>query len=162
MYCSLRLSPWSWNSCSSIFLTIKYCLFYILLSTAVDCGPLSNLTNGQVSHTAGTTFGQTATYSCNTGYNLVGDSIRMCQANGEWSGSVSTCQSMFCVCKHEYCGEQKIASYLSCCNHCQLSVCMCVCCACVHAFACLCLWASVYVCVYMCNMYLMYPSFQQL
>ena len=95
MYCSLRLSPWSWNSCSSIFLTIKYCLFYIVLSTAVDCGPLCNLTNGQVSHTAGTTFGQTATYSCNTGYNLVGDNTRTCQADGEWSGSAPTCQGMF-------------------------------------------------------------------
>ena len=69
--------------------------FISLFSTAVDCGALSNLTNGQVSHTAGTTFGQTATYSCNTGYNLVGDSTRMCQANGEWSGSEPTCQSMF-------------------------------------------------------------------
>ena len=29
----------------------------------------------------------------------------------------------FCVCKQEYWGEQTLASYLSCCNHCQLSVC---------------------------------------
>ena len=28
-------------------------------------------------HTAGTTFGQTAIYSCNTGYTLVGESILM-------------------------------------------------------------------------------------
>ena len=43
------------------------------LSTAVDCSALTNPANGQVSHPDGTTFGQTATYSCNTGYNLVGD-----------------------------------------------------------------------------------------
>ena len=48
--------------------------------TAVDCGTLTNPVNGQVSHPGGTTFGQTATYSCNTGYNLVGDSTRTCQA----------------------------------------------------------------------------------
>ena len=30
----------------------------------------------------------------NTGYNLVGDSTRTCQAIGQWSGSVPTCQSM--------------------------------------------------------------------
>ena len=65
-----------------------------LLSTAVDCGPLSGPANGQVTHTAGTTFGQTATYSCNTGYNLLGDSIRTCQAAGVWSGHAPTCHRM--------------------------------------------------------------------
>ena len=64
-----------------------------LLSIVADCGALSNPANGQV-NTSGTTFGQTATYSCNTGYNLVGDSTRMCQANGDWSGSAPTCQSI--------------------------------------------------------------------
>ena len=60
----------------------------------MDCGSLTNPANGQVSHTTGTTFGQTATYSCNTGYNLVGDSTRTCQATGEWSGSEPTCERM--------------------------------------------------------------------
>ena len=68
--------------------------YVFLLSTAVDCGNLTDPANGQVSHPAGTTFGQTATYSCNTGYNLVGDSTRTCQATGEWSGSEPTCQGM--------------------------------------------------------------------
>ena len=63
----------------------------------MDCGSLTNPANGQVSHTAGTTFGQTATYNCNTGYNRVGDNTRMCQATGEWSGSEPTCQSMLYV-----------------------------------------------------------------
>ena len=57
----------------------------------MDCGSLTDPANGQVDHTAGTTLGQTATYSCNTGYNLVGDSTRTCQATGEWSGSEPTC-----------------------------------------------------------------------
>ena len=39
-------------------------------------------------------FGQTATYSCDTGYILVGDSNRTCQATGVWSGSEPICQSM--------------------------------------------------------------------
>ena len=64
------------------------------LSTAVDCGALTNPANGQVSHTSGTAFEQNATYSCNTGYNLVGDSTRTCQATGQWSGSAPTCQRM--------------------------------------------------------------------
>ena len=79
------------------------------LLTAVDCGALTHPTNGQVSHTAGTTFGQTATYSCDVGYNLVGDSIRICHATGVWSGSTPTCQGMllleleYYACIHRYC-----------------------------------------------------------
>ena len=60
----------------------------------MDCGTLNNPANGQVSHTAGTTFTQTATYSCDTGYNLVGDSNRVCQATGVWSGRAPTCQGI--------------------------------------------------------------------
>ena len=59
------------------------------LSTVVDCGPLSNPAFGQVS-TTGTTFGQTATYSCNVGY-LAGNRTRTCQATGTWSGRAPVC-----------------------------------------------------------------------
>ena len=63
--------------------------------TAIDCGKLHNPAIGQVSHTAGTKFGQTATYTCDAGYNLVGVSTRTCQATGVWSGSEPTCQCMY-------------------------------------------------------------------
>ena len=71
----------------------------------VDCGTLTRPANGHVSHTAGTTFGQTATYICDRGYNLVGDSTRTCQATGVWSGSEPTCERMLlptcmCACAH--------------------------------------------------------------
>ena len=71
-------------------LTYIYPFFH---STVVGCGTLNTTTNGQVSHPNGTTFRQTATYSCNTGYNLVGDSTHMCQADGMRSGSEPTCIS---------------------------------------------------------------------
>ena len=61
----------------------------------MDCGSLPDPANGQVDHTAGTSLGQTGIYSCNTGYNLVGDSTRTCQATGNWSGSAPTCQGMY-------------------------------------------------------------------
>ena len=61
----------------------------------MDCGSLSNPANGKVNHTAGTTFGQNATYSCDPGYNLVGENTRTCQATGNWSGSASTCQGVY-------------------------------------------------------------------
>ena len=70
---------------------------FLLLATAVDCGNLTDLANGSVNHTLGTTFGQTVTYSCDTGYNLVGDSTRTCQAAGNWSGSAPTCQGMYVI-----------------------------------------------------------------
>ena len=65
-----------------------------LLLTVVECGTLNATTNGQVNHTAGTTFGHTATYSCDTGYTLEGSSTRTCQTDGMWSGSEPTCQGV--------------------------------------------------------------------
>ena len=58
----------------------------------MDCGNLTNPENGEVDHAEGTTFGQTATYSCDG--ILVGDSTRTCQDTGTWSGSEPTCQRM--------------------------------------------------------------------
>ena len=84
-----------YDKCTSVF----------LLLIAVNCGSLSNPSNGRVSHTAGTTYQQTATYSCNTGYNLVGSSTRMCQATGVWSGSAPTCQSMYMLQMQLHCSE---------------------------------------------------------
>ena len=68
----------------------------------MDCGTLTNQTNGHVSQSSGTTFGHTATYSCNTGYSLVGDSTRSCQATGVWSGSTPTCQRMSLLMFEQY------------------------------------------------------------
>ena len=76
----------------------QYDSFYSLV---VSCEVLIDPANGQVSHTAGTTFGQTVTYSCDTGYNLVGDSTRTCQADGIWSGSAPICERMLLL-EHEY------------------------------------------------------------
>ena len=66
----------------------------IFLILTVDCGTLTDPGNGSVDHTVGTTLEQTATYSCDTGYNLVGDSNRTCQATGNWSVRAPICQGM--------------------------------------------------------------------
>ena len=68
---------------------------FFSLATGLDCGPLTDPANGQVDDTAGTGLGQIATYSCDTGYNLVGDSTRTCQARGNWSGNAPTCQGVY-------------------------------------------------------------------
>ena len=64
-----------------------------LIAAVVSCDPLDNPNNGRVDTSAGTSFGDVARYSCNTGYTVSGPAERTCQANGEWSGSVPTCES---------------------------------------------------------------------
>ena len=56
-----------------------------------DCGALSYPVNGAVDTSSGTTYGAQAAYSCDTGYNLLGNSQTSCQANGDWE-TAPTCQ----------------------------------------------------------------------
>ena len=58
---------------------------------AIQCDALSDPANGTVSIT-GTGVGDTATYSCDEGYELSGSGTLTCQLNGEWSGSPPTCE----------------------------------------------------------------------
>ena len=66
----------------------------------MTCPDLSNPQNGQVMVDDDSNIqGANATYSCNIGFELVGNSERVCQNTGgsigDWSGSDPTCQ-----CKH--------------------------------------------------------------
>ncbi|XP_064386173.1 uncharacterized protein LOC135334783 [Halichondria panicea] len=69
--------------------------------TPVDCGPLTDPTNGMITLST-TTFESTATYSCNTGYNIVGSVIRTCGASitsgptGVWSPAAPVCEIVNC------------------------------------------------------------------
>ena len=58
----------------------------------VVCGNLDRPRFGRVVMT-GITFGSVATYSCQIGYRLVGESTRTCQANRQWSGVAPVCKS---------------------------------------------------------------------
>ena len=53
----------------------------------VSCGLHDGLSNGLVDTSAGTSFGDVARYSCETGYTQNGTAERTCQADGQWSGS---------------------------------------------------------------------------
>ena len=63
------------------------------LPLVIACGALATPPNGRVTYIDGTGFGQSAAYSCNSGYYLMGASIRTCQLVG-WSESEPTCQRM--------------------------------------------------------------------
>ena len=57
-----------------------------------DCGPLNHPDNGQVDASSGTTFGSTATYTCDTGYTLSGSQSRTCGADGMWTSTQTYCE----------------------------------------------------------------------
>lgn len=62
-------------------------------AVVVDCGRLRNIPFGSVRLT-GTTVGSTARYVCVSGYQIIGNSVRVCQPNGEWSGEEPICRRM--------------------------------------------------------------------
>lgn len=63
---------------------------------AFDCEDLLDPENGRVDTSGGTTEGSVATYTCNEGYNLKGESSRTCTTSG-WSGKEPSCESEYIV-----------------------------------------------------------------
>ena len=61
-----------------------------------DCGAVQAPTNGR-QFVSGTTVGHTVTYTCNSGYKLLGKTIRTCQDMGQWSGTPPSCSSKLLV-----------------------------------------------------------------
>ena len=57
----------------------------------LDCRSPAAPDKGTATTASGTTFGETATYSCNDGFDLIGAETSQCQASGAWSGSTPTC-----------------------------------------------------------------------
>ena len=55
------------------------------------CGDLSNPEDGTVT-VMGTTPDSTATYECNSGFQLEGSMVLICGADGEWSPAPPVCQ----------------------------------------------------------------------
>ena len=59
--------------------------------SVVVCPTLNDPNNGNV-ELSGNTFGQIAEYTCNTGFNLIGDSMLICGADGQWIGDSPVCE----------------------------------------------------------------------
>ena len=47
--------------------------------------------------------GDTCSFTCNTGYELIGSDTRTCQSNGSWSGSDAVCRRGNMYIAHSYC-----------------------------------------------------------
>ena len=67
--------------------------------SAAVCGDLNDPVDGTVSM-GGLQVGDTATYSCDSGFTLHGTSIRVCQIGGTWSGTEPTCKKWLKVHMH--------------------------------------------------------------
>ena len=67
-------------------------VFFLII---VTCPPLSDPSNGIVTCSLGDdgvfSYEDTCTYTCNTGYELIGSGTRTCQSDGSWSGSDAMC-----------------------------------------------------------------------
>ena len=64
-------------------------------STVVHCGTLNNPVDGSVMIMDDRVFGSSVEYRCNTGFLLIGNIMRTCQSNSQWSGSEPTCTREF-------------------------------------------------------------------
>ena len=65
---------------------------FISFLAVVVCPNLQDPPNGIVTLSMGTVFESQATYTCSGGFVISsGDDTRTCEANGEWSGSETTC-----------------------------------------------------------------------
>ena len=60
-------------------------------TVSIDCGTLTDPTNGRANTSSGTTFGGVATFNCNTGYRLSHQQVVMCGADGMWSPASPSC-----------------------------------------------------------------------
>lgn len=56
-----------------------------------DCGNPITIKNGMVNYTS-TVFNATAAYTCDIGYELIGENITTCDLNGTWIGDIPECQ----------------------------------------------------------------------
>jgi hypothetical protein len=71
---------------------------------AIDCGKPGEVVNGHTNTSEGTTAGATVHYMCDRGYIINGPASRTCGYDGNWTGSVPTCERVDCgpVCNPEY------------------------------------------------------------
>jgi hypothetical protein len=62
----------------------------LFTSYITDCEHPPLPANGNVTFNL-TAFGENATYTCNNGYQISGNTIRTCDNKGNWSGQIPNC-----------------------------------------------------------------------
>ncbi|XP_048255629.1 sushi, von Willebrand factor type A, EGF and pentraxin domain-containing protein 1-like [Haliotis rufescens] len=61
-----------------------------------ECPPPVDIDYGYFRLVGRSTYGQTVTYFCNDGFDLLGEAALTCTSNGRWSAEAPTCQTVEC------------------------------------------------------------------
>ena len=79
-----------------------YTLNCIVILSPVPCPSLTDPDNGIITCSLGDdgvpSYEETCSFTCNTGYVLIGCDNRTCQSDGNWSGNVTMCTRGMLVC----------------------------------------------------------------
>ena len=86
----MQLSP-SVLSCSNKFSMHIHSTIFLV---GIECGNPPKPRYGYVKFLS-TTFGSKAVYWCQSGYYLVGSSVRYCGDDGHWSGKTPWCKRLY-------------------------------------------------------------------
>ena len=65
--------------------------FYSPFLSVIQCEQLSAPANGRVTQPSSFGLNSVTSFTCNSGYRLMGSEQRTCQAAGTWDGSPTTC-----------------------------------------------------------------------
>lgn len=89
-------------------------LLWLFNYLVVHCPELKPPENGYfVQNVCNNYFNAACGIRCKAGFDLVGSSIRLCQPNGQWSGSEATCRGMdVCLKSHFLLGSLVLKSDL--------------------------------------------------
>ena len=62
----------------------------------MPCSSLTDPSNGMINCSLGddgvSSYEDTCSFTCNTGYELAGSDTRTCQSDGSWSGNTAICR----------------------------------------------------------------------
>jgi len=81
-----------YNIYKCIIVNLHDIVYYLFILPALNCPDLIAPQNGDVDQT-GNIPGDMADYTCDSGFTLIGDQRRVCQANGFWTGISPLCES---------------------------------------------------------------------
>jgi hypothetical protein len=71
---------------------------FLLICIAIDCGRLPEPQHGEKIEETTTTYGGKVVFRCKKeGYELKGSAQRICQENGKWDGTMTTCERKYTV-----------------------------------------------------------------
>ena len=75
---------------------MSFAIFILLFLLAIQCEVPPNPENGRAVY-ASVSYNSLISYECTYGYMLIGDSVRRCERNKEWTGTQPHCKGKFSI-----------------------------------------------------------------